>query len=108
MKCPKCAVEMEQREVRGVVIDVCPTCQGVLLDKGESETIDELDLGATIEGGEKAEVTGDTRPAHCYACDNAMMTLTGAGDVDFDWCDQCERIFFDRGELTAFDAFSES
>ena len=27
-----------------------------------------------------------------------------AGDIDFDWCAGCERVFFDRGELAAFDA----
>ena len=28
-----------------------------------------------------------------------MIPLVGAGDVEYDWCDGCERIFFDRGEL---------
>ena len=32
----------------------------------------------------------------------------GAGDVEFDWCEGCERLFFDRGELTALSGFSES
>ena len=40
-------------------------------------------------------------PAHCYECDREMIALRGAGDVEYDWCDGCERLFFDQGELTA-------
>ena len=34
-----------------------------------------------------------------------MIELKGAGDIEYDWCQECERLFFDRGELSAFDAF---
>jgi Zn-finger nucleic acid-binding protein len=37
-----------------------------------------------------------------------MIALKGAGDVEYDWCDGCERLFFDRGELTAIDAFVDT
>jgi len=103
MKCPKCATEVT---FQNVTVDRCPSCGGTLLDKGETETIDKLGLGQTIEGGAARETdagASDSKPAHCHACDNPMTALTGAGDVEFDWCDNCERIFFDRGELAAFD-----
>lgn len=39
MKCPLCEVSMKEVERRGVLIDVCPECKGVWLDKGELEKL---------------------------------------------------------------------
>ena len=40
MLCPTC-VDVELREIKkdSVLIDVCPTCKGIWLDRGELETI---------------------------------------------------------------------
>ena len=109
MKCPACATEMVEVNIQhAVMVDRCPSCAGVVLDKGESEMIEALGLSDVIEGGEAA--THQHRPgaAHCYECDKDMTELRGAGDVEFDWCDGCERLFFDRGELTAISGFADS
>ncbi len=45
----------------------------------------------------------DDVEAICRRCDNPMIPLRGAHDVKFDWCDKCEAMFFDRGELAAMD-----
>ena len=37
--CPNCQVGMREVERRGVLIDVCPQCGGVWLDKGELEKL---------------------------------------------------------------------
>ena len=105
MKCPACAQDMVQVEVHSIEIDRCPGCAGVVLDKGESELIDSLGLASVIEGGVSAAHVHRTTAAHCHVCDRDMIALKGPGDVEYDWCDKCERLFFDRGELTAFDAF---
>lgn len=42
-KCPKCGVDLAEREHGGVKIDQCPECGGMWLDKGELEIIEELD-----------------------------------------------------------------
>jgi len=99
---------MVQVVIRGVEIDRCPACGGVVLDKGESETIDALGLAHIVEGGEVATLQHRTTAARCYECSKEMIALRGAGDVEYDWCDGCERLFFDRGELTALGAFSDS
>jgi Zn-finger nucleic acid-binding protein len=104
MQCPRCAIDLISVTIEGVTIDRCPGCGGILLDKGETETIDQLNLATVIEGGAQRTAEAPTKPAHCHACDKPMTALVGAGDVEFDWCDGCERIFFDRGELAAFDA----
>lgn len=39
MRCPLCEVSMKEVERRGVLIDVCPECRGVWLDRGELEKL---------------------------------------------------------------------
>lgn len=40
MNCPRCkAAALEEREREGVVVDVCLTCRGIWLDRGELEKI---------------------------------------------------------------------
>jgi Zn-finger nucleic acid-binding protein len=95
--------------VHSVEIDRCPSCGGIVLDKGESEVIDALGLAHVIEGGAASPPEKlRTQAARCHVCDNAMIALVGAGDVEYDWCDKCERLFFDRGELMALDAFVDT
>lgn len=108
MKCPGCTSEMAATTVQSIEIDRCPSCGGVVLDKGENEMIDSLGIAHVIEGGVKHAHEHRTTTAHCHECKQDMIALTGAGDVEYDWCDKCERLFFDRGELTAFDAFVDT
>jgi hypothetical protein len=35
MRCPKCGMEMHEVKLRGVDVDVCFSCEGVFLDRGE-------------------------------------------------------------------------
>jgi uncharacterized protein len=38
MKCPRCdTAVLDERERNGVTVDVCPSCRGVWLDRGELE-----------------------------------------------------------------------
>jgi hypothetical protein len=40
MRCPKCGMQMQEVRMRGVDVDVCFSCNGVFLDKGELEHIE--------------------------------------------------------------------
>jgi Zn-finger nucleic acid-binding protein len=95
-------------ELHSIEIDRCPSCGGIALDKGETEVIDSLGLASVIEGGVAATGEKRTSNARCHECARDMIALRGAGDVEYDWCDGCERLFFDRGELTAIDAFVDA
>ena len=109
MKCPGCSSDMAQVMLHSIEIDRCPACGGIVLDKGESEMIDSLGLAHVIEGGiTAAHAHARATTARCYECTRDMIALRGAGDVEYDWCDGCERLFFDRGELTSFDAFVDA
>ena len=39
MHCPKCRNRLRGQEHSGIVIDVCPGCKGVWLDRGELDKI---------------------------------------------------------------------
>ena len=39
MLCPQCNTAMQEVTKTGVLIDFCPTCKGVWLDRGELEKI---------------------------------------------------------------------
>ena len=108
MKCPGCTSEMDLVEIRSIEIDRCTACGGIVLDKGETDAIKALGIAEVIEGGVTADGESRTTTARCHACKRDMIPLRGAGDVEYDWCDGCERLFFDRGELTAFDAFDDA
>ena len=102
---------MAQFELQAIEIDRCPACGGIVLDKGESEAIESLGLTGVIEGGVSAAHAHEharTTAARCHECGVDMIALCGAGDVEYDWCERCERLFFDRGELTAFGAFVDT
>ena len=50
--CPQCDVPMEQREhgyTSQVMVDTCPSCQGVWLDRGELKAL-EVFFERTVEG----------------------------------------------------------
>ena len=105
MKCPGCTTEMAEVNIQHtVIVDQCPKCAGIVLDRGEMEMIEALGLAQVIESG--AAAPHQRRgAAHCHDCDRDMTALRGAGYVEFDWCDGCERVFFDRGELSSISGF---
>lgn len=49
MRCPRCDVELRVGRRSGVVLDWCPSCRGVWLDRGEMEKIIERET-AYYEG----------------------------------------------------------
>jgi len=107
MNCPKCTTSMVAVTYRSLQIDRCPDCQGVWLDKSELESIMEKQLAGLLDVGSMTPATPerDSLPAHCHRCDKDMTVLTGAADIKFEWCDQCEGMFFDKGELTLLEKF---
>ena len=100
--------DMVTTNVHSIEIDRCPACGGVVLDKGENDMVEALGLAAIIEGGVRQAHEHRTTTARCYECQEDMIALKGAGDIEYDWCMKCERLFFDRGELTTIDAFVDS
>ena len=60
MHCPKCGQKLSAEKCGSVEIDVCPSCKGVWLDKGE--------LGTIVEGADQG--------GFLYACLKIMRGHT--------------------------------
>jgi protein-arginine kinase activator protein McsA len=39
LRCPKCGLELDEVEYRGVIVDACYSCGGMFLDQGEIDKI---------------------------------------------------------------------
>jgi hypothetical protein len=59
MCCPKCGLELQEVEYRGVMVDTCFGCGGTFFDRGEVEKVIEADergllvrLGSFLFSGE--------------------------------------------------------
>ena len=39
MCCPKCGMGMTEKELNGVLVDICDACDGVYFDRGELEAL---------------------------------------------------------------------
>lgn len=65
MNCPRCAsAVLDERERNGIQVDVCPSCRGVWLDRGELER---LIAKATQEIDDEIAALGQRAPARDIA-----------------------------------------
>jgi len=101
MKCPSCDQPslVETMTKGGVLVDVCKTCKGVWLDRGEvfffSRKPKELER---LLASEPVEDTPSHR--HCPRCDlNLHEVPFLRPDLVVDRCPECEGYWFDAGEL---------
>jgi Zn-finger nucleic acid-binding protein len=76
---------MVTKDIKGVEIDLCPSCAGVWLDGGELKEITKYDLSAG-------------RVLTCLRCETPMQTKMVRG-VEIDICPDCDSIWLDAGEL---------
>jgi len=76
---------MVTKDIKGVEIDLCPSCAGVWLDGGELKEITNYDLTAG-------------RVLSCIRCEKPMQTKMVRG-VEIDICPDCDSVWLDAGEL---------
>lgn len=103
MKCPKCwNAVLRTQKVKGIEIQVCPECQGILFDRDELDAVLKAHVGDEVE---KLPVvrksTGmDKAPAYCFKCEQDMEVTTEPWGIRVDVCPSCQAAFLDFGELT--------
>lgn len=107
MKCINCKSELIQQKYEGVVIDKCPSCDGVWLDHGElGKILDARDVKFSrkqiIENIKKknmdAAVTTSYNCPHCSKKMNRFNYSVNSG-VILDRCPDEHGLWFDKGEL---------
>ena len=98
MDCPRCKVPLKTEDYRGIEVDRCPQCQGMWLDYGELDQLedevfkdDEL-KGTLVYGAFKSEL----------ACPKCGRPMTGfryrANNLELDMCDEGHGTWLDAGE----------
>jgi len=98
MDCPRCKVPLRTEDYRGIEVDRCPQCQGMWLDYGELDQLedevfkdDEL-KGTLVYGAFKSEL----------ACPRCGRPMTGfryrANNLELDMCDEGHGTWLDGGE----------
>jgi len=107
-ECHKCWVEMKKEEVEtfgpNIIIDVCPKCNGIWLDKGElGKLLKDKNLSNYLT---KHIGTKSRSPMICPRCGNTM-DIEKADDVEVDVCLTCGGVWLDSGELEELKAKSK-
>ncbi len=107
-ECHKCWVEMKKEEIEtfgpNIIIDVCPKCKGIWLDKGE--------LGKLLKDKELTNYltkhigTKSRSPMICPRCGN-IMDIEKAEEIEVDVCLTCKGVWLDEGELEKLKETSE-
>lgn len=107
-ECHKCWVEMDKKEIDvfgpNILIDVCPKCKGVWLDKGELQKLlkdRKLSNFLTKHIGTKSK-----SPMVCPRCGNTM-DIESVEDIDVDVCLLCGGVWLDEGELEELEKISK-
>ncbi|MGB2601194.1 MAG: zf-TFIIB domain-containing protein [Candidatus Omnitrophota bacterium] len=108
MKCPVCSMEMVEKDLGGVKIDVCAEgCKGMWFDWMELARLDENNegFGETLrEALNYSRVNDEARQAiNCPKCGVPMHMhkYQSSKEVNVDECYACGGFFLDSGELKA-------
>lgn len=100
--CPKCNAILEPFEASGVEVDVCPTCAGVWLDKGELEKLygswGIVDIERATAGDRAVPPSTPAVDLSCPACEGKLITISIKG-VGLDGCIKCGGLWLDKGEI---------
>ncbi|MHC4659622.1 MAG: TFIIB-type zinc ribbon-containing protein [Planctomycetota bacterium] len=120
MKCPRDGSVLETRIYEAdIEVDACPSCEGMWLDSGELEKIEEVEehdysqelrripdyIGKAYEMARQK-----TAPdIGCPKCGSEMASREYAycSQVIIDVCPKCTGIWLDKGEIQALETFFE-
>lgn len=98
MKCPRCDGELKVAKFKGVEIDRCSNCNGIWLDYGELDQLEDTIL-------DKDDIKGSLMfrsfrsDLLCPKCQHPMQYFNyRAYDLELDFCDQEHGVWLDAGE----------
>jgi uncharacterized protein len=104
LACVKCTSVLDRAMFEGLEVDLCPTCGGLWLDRGEitrAARLPEEEINRLRTLLAAADHAGPPEPSHpvpCPACQGRLFEVM-LGNVHVDYCAGCHGIFLDRGEL---------
>jgi Zn-finger nucleic acid-binding protein len=120
VKCPIDQSELNQQKYEAdITVEACPACQGVWLDHGELERIQESserdyssELQRVPDSVTQAYAMARAKGAAVRDCPSCGRELDRAeysycSQILIDVCRHCRGVWLDRGELQALEMFLE-
>ena len=98
MKCPRCEAELITEQYQGIEVDRCPSCNGMWLDYGELDQLEDTVFDQDDMKGSLMfrSFRGDLL---CPKCQRPMQFFRyRAYDLELDFCDQEHGVWLDAGE----------
>ena len=114
MKCVKCLGELELRNVGGVEIDQCGSCQGIWFDKRELDRVlKRVARGDDLVPESKASPLSERMDDKRGKCPRCAVKLEKVESIEveslfYDRCGRCRGVWLDGGELGALTAEPEA
>ncbi len=104
MACPVCGIDMLTEEIKlkgpSIVIDHCPACGGIWLDKGELNRMLRSRVPERLINGRGGLAKWGKQV--CPRC-QGKMEIKFIMDIELDECTKCKGIWLDHGELEALE-----
>ena len=98
MKCPRCSAELSIEKHKGIEVDRCPRCEGMWLDYGELDQLEDTVLdddqikGAMMFSSEGSELS-------CPRCESPMKWFRYRHyNMELDFCEQEHGFWLDKDE----------
>ena len=88
MNCPKCQERLHSEYYSKNQYLICFYCEGAWVKKSEL-------------GGELVIEQPQATKLPCPSCDNTTLQHVKAAGLELEYCQICEGVFFDKGELEA-------
>ena len=100
-KCPRCNEKMETASSAEVITNRCLYCNGVWIDGISLNTLLEHESTTlTTSAIQKDFLFSDKDISrHCPDCTNQDLKQVFVKTVELDYCQECNGLFFDEGEL---------
>lgn len=103
MNCPKCEGVLHINEGEGHIGFVCKSCEGIWLSKKYIISLKHnYDFQPEEFLSKLAESSSETTDL-CPSC-NATLHKSTVNNIELEWCQSCEGVWFDKSELATLTA----
>ena len=110
LKCPKCQTLTLKnfKTSEGVAVDLCDTCKGLWMNKGETAKTAEME--SDFPDYKYSMSTAKSVTMKCPECQAAMVTVkySKESSLEVEHCEKCGGIFLDAGEISKIESVSST
>lgn len=109
MNCPRCKTALNKKTIverkEEIELDVCPSCDGIWFDPGELNSLDHITEPVLIEFRDIPSAYDQLTALFCPKCEDHPLMKKAEHPRDekviLDYCEHCNSIWLDHGELAA-------